>query len=68
MTKSYMKPGLQWEDPLDGKGPDKHPSQKKGARQHQAKCEDCLRYRCICDDPDLHADNCMCPACGEQTF
>lgn len=29
----YMKPGLQWEDPLDGKGPKKHRSQKKGFRQ-----------------------------------
>jgi hypothetical protein len=31
--KPYMKPGLQWEDPLDGKGPKKHRSHKKGFRQ-----------------------------------
>lgn len=31
--KPYMKPGLQTEDPLDGKWPPKHRSQKKGFRQ-----------------------------------
>jgi hypothetical protein len=31
--KPYMKPGLQTEDPIDGKWPPKHRSQKKGFRQ-----------------------------------
>lgn len=31
----YMKPGLRWEDPLDGYGPGRHRAHKKGARQHR---------------------------------
>lgn len=31
--KPYIKDGLQTEDPIDGKGPPKHRSQKKGKRQ-----------------------------------
>ncbi len=31
--KPYMKDGLQWEDPLDGKGPKRNRSQRKGVRQ-----------------------------------
>lgn len=51
----YAKPGLIWEDPIDGYGPAKHRSQKKGARQQLAReanenfgeradeCEECGR-------------------------
>ncbi len=38
--RAYLKPGLQWEDPLDGKGPKAHgrkrrASQKRKLRAHK---------------------------------
>lgn len=38
------------------------------AERRSARCTECDRVSCICNKPELHADTCMCPACGEQTF